>query len=181
MSEQELAPGTWQVDPAHTIIGFSVRHMMVSRVRGRFEKFDATLQVAEDPMQSTVNATIDADSINTDNKQRDDHLRSADFFESATHPKWTFVSTGARQSGEDFVLTGDLTIKGTTQPVDLTVEFNGVTTDSWGMTRCGFHAETEISRAAFGVDIEMPMETGGVVVADRIKIEIDAEFTHQGD
>ncbi|RNL86424.1 YceI family protein [Halostreptopolyspora alba] len=180
MTEQTLAPGTWQIDPTHSMISFSVRHMMVSRVRGRFEKFDATLTVPEDPTQATVRATIEANSINTDNQQRDDHLRSADFFESATHPQWTFVSTGTRQAGEDFVLTGDLTIKGNTQPVDLTLEFNGVTKDPWGLDRCGFHAETEISRSAFGVDIEMPMETGGVVVGDRVKIEIDAEFTHQG-
>ncbi|MBB4930924.1 polyisoprenoid-binding protein YceI [Lipingzhangella halophila] len=179
MTDQELIPGTWEIDPTHSMLSFSVRHMMVSRVRGRFEKFDATLTVPEDPTKAAVRATIDADSINTDSQQRDDHLRSADFFEAATHPQWTFESTGIRQSGEDFVLTGDLTIKGNTQPVELTLEFNGVTKDPWGMTRCGFHAETEISRSAFGVDIEMPMETGGVVVGDRIKIDIDAEFTHQ--
>ncbi|WP_046472068.1 YceI family protein [Allosalinactinospora lopnorensis] len=179
MTEQQLTPGTWQIDPAHSIVSFSVRHMMVSKVRGRFEKFDATLTVDDDPMQSSVRATIDADSINTDNQQRDDHIRSSDFFEVETHPQWTFTSTGVRQAGEELVLTGDLTIKGTTRPVDLTVEFNGVTKDPWGMTRCGFHAETEISRGAFGVDIEMPMDSGGVVVGDRIKIEIDAEFTHQ--
>ncbi|GAB3446941.1 YceI family protein [Streptomonospora sediminis] len=179
MSDEQLQPGTWQIDTAHSVIGFSVRHMMISRVRGRFESFDAALTIPEDPMQSSVQATIDADSINTDNAERDQHVRSADFFDTATHPQWRFESTGIRTSGEDFVMDGDLTVRGNTRPVALTLEFNGVTRDPYGMLRAGFHAETEISRKAFGVDIEMPMDGGGVVVADRIKIEIDAEFTRQ--
>ncbi|MFC4561466.1 YceI family protein [Nocardiopsis mangrovi] len=177
MPEQQLAPGIWQIDTAHSEVGFSVRHMMVSRVRGRFEKFDAVLTVEEDPFASSVRATIDASSINTDNQQRDDHVRSADFFDVADHPEWTFVSTGARAAGDDFILSGDLTIKGNTRPVELKLEFNGVTKDPYGLTRAGFHAETEISRKEFGVDIEMPMDGGGVVVGDRIKVELDAEFT----
>ncbi|MUL40861.1 YceI family protein [Streptomonospora sp. PA3] len=177
MSDAELKPGTWRIDTAHSIIGFSVRHMMVSRVRGRFERFDAVLTVPEDPMQSSVRATIDADSINTDNEQRDNHVRSADFFDTATHPQWIFESTGIRTSGEDFLLDGDLTVKGNTRPVELRLEFNGVTRDPYGLLRVGFHAETEISRSEYGVDIEMPMDGGGVVVADRIRIELDAEFT----
>src|SRR5690625_4366168 len=176
---QELKPGTWNIDATHSIVGFSVRHMMVSRVRGRFEDFDAELTVPEDPMQSSVRATIDAGSLNTDNKERDNHVRSADFFDTGTHPEWTFESTGIRVSGEDFLLDGKLTVRGTTRPIELRLEFNGVTRDPYGLTRAGFHAETEISRSAYGVDIEMPMDGGGVVVADRIKIEIDAEFTRQ--
>ncbi|GAA3733774.1 polyisoprenoid-binding protein YceI [Spinactinospora alkalitolerans] len=179
MVQQQILPGTWQIDAAHSEVGFSVRHMMVSRVRGRFEKFDATLTVPEDPAQSSVRATIDASSINTNQEQRDEHVRSADFFDAADHPEFTFVSTGIRQDGEDLVVTGDLTIKGNTRPVELAMEFNGATVDPYGMQRAGFHAETEISRKAFGVDIETPMESGGVVVGDKIKIEIDAEFTRQ--
>ncbi|TDQ52577.1 YceI family protein [Actinorugispora endophytica] len=179
MAEQKLLPGTWTIDAAHSEVGFSVRHMMVSKVRGRFEKFDATLTVAEDPFQSSVTATIDATSINTNQPQRDEHIRSADFFHVETYPEFAFVSTGAARKGDDFVLTGDLTIKGNTRPVELALEFNGSTIDPYGMNRAGFHAETEISRKEFGVDIEMPMDGGGVVVGDKIKIEIDAEFTLQ--
>ncbi|QBI53869.1 YceI family protein [Streptomonospora litoralis] len=179
MSDQQLEPGTWRIDTVHSILGFSVRHMMVSRVRGRFERFDAVLTVPEDPLRSHVRATIEADSLNTDNEQRDNHVRSADFFDTATHPQWTFESTGIRTSGEDFLLDGELTVRGTTRPIELRLEFNGVTRDPYGMTRAGFHAETEISRSAFGVDIEMPMDGGGVVVADRIRIDIDAEFTRE--
>ncbi|TQN32004.1 polyisoprenoid-binding protein YceI [Haloactinospora alba] len=177
MSEQQLPVGTWRIDPVHSEVTFSVRHMMVSKVRGSFERFDATLTVPEDPFASSLEATIDASSINTGNQQRDDHVRSADFFDVENHPQFHFVSTEARQSGDDLVLTGNLTIKGNTNPVEMKLEFNGSTRDPYGMLRAGFHAETEISRKTFGVDIEMPMEGGGVVVGDRIRIEIDAEFT----
>ncbi|RCV56690.1 YceI family protein [Marinitenerispora sediminis] len=181
MSEQTLTPGIWKIDPAHSEVGFSVRHMMISKVRGRFETFDATLTVTEDPAQSSVSATIDASSINTNQQQRDDHIRSADFFDVAKHPEFSFVSTGLAQKGEDIVLSGDLTIKGNTRPVELALEFNGATVDPWGQDRAGFHATTEISRKEFGVDIEMPMDGGGVVVGDKISIVIEAEFTRQAD
>ncbi|WP_017571987.1 YceI family protein [Nocardiopsis halotolerans] len=179
MAEQELKAGTWKIDAAHSVVGFSVRHMMVSKVRGRFETFDATLTVPEDPTQASVEATIDAGSINTDNGDRDNHIRSADFFHVEQHPQFTFRSTGIQAKGEDFVVTGDLTIKGNTRPVELTLEFNGSTIDPFGLTRAGFTASTQISRKEFGVDIEMPMDGGGVVVGDRITIDIDAEFTRQ--
>ncbi|WP_159941224.1 MULTISPECIES: YceI family protein [unclassified Nocardiopsis] len=180
MAAQELKPGTWKIDAAHSVVGFSVRHMMVSKVRGRFEKFDATLTVPEDPTQSSVEATIDAASINTDNGDRDNHIRSADFFAVEEYPEFTFRSTGLEPRGEEFVLKGDLSIKGNTRPVELTLEFNGSTLDPYGLTRAGFSASTQISRKEFGVDIEMPMDGGGVVVGDKITIDIDAEFTHQG-
>ncbi|MFD6952437.1 polyisoprenoid-binding protein [Nocardiopsis sp. TSRI0078] len=179
MAAQELKPGTWKIDAAHSVVGFSVRHMMVSKVRGRFEKFDATLTVPEDPTQSSVEATIDAGSINTDNGDRDNHIRSADFFHVEQHPQFTFRSTGIEAKGEDFVLKGDLSIKGNTRPVEITLEFNGSTIDPYGLTRAGFTGSTQISRKEFGVDIEMPMDGGGVVVGDRITIDIDAEFTRQ--
>ncbi|WP_285731058.1 YceI family protein [Nocardiopsis sp. ATB16-24] len=180
MASQELQSGTWKIDAAHSTVGFSVRHMMVSKVRGRFEKFDATLTVAEDPTRSSVEATIDAGSINTDNGDRDNHIRSADFFDVENHPEFTFRSTGLEAKGEDFVLRGDLSIKGNTRPVELALEFNGSTIDPYGLNRAGFTASTQISRKDFGVDIEMPMDGGGVVVGDKITIEIDAEFTREG-
>ncbi|WP_150242461.1 YceI family protein [Nocardiopsis quinghaiensis] len=179
MAEQELKPGTWTIDATHSVIGFSVRHMMVSKVRGRFEKFDATLTVPEDPMRSSVEATIDAGSINTDSGDRDTHIRSADFFDVEQNPQFTFRSTGIEAKGEDFVLKGDLSVKGNTRPVEIALEFNGSTIDPYGMTRAGFTGTTQISRKEFGVDIEMPMDGGGVVVGDRITIDIDAEFTRQ--
>ncbi|MFW5417361.1 YceI family protein [Nocardiopsis sp. CNT-189] len=172
-----LAPGTWRIDPAHSQVGFSVRHMMISRVRGRFDVFDAVLTVPEDPMASQVRATIDASSINTHSRQRDDHMRSADFFEVARYPEWTFTSTGVRADGDAFLLTGDLTIKGRTRPVELALEFSGARRGADGPLRAGFRAEGRIDRKDFGVDIEMPMDGGGVVVGDRVGIEIDAEFT----
>ncbi|MBB6121463.1 YceI family protein [Nocardiopsis algeriensis] len=179
MAAQELKTGTWTIDASHSTVAFSVRHMMVSKVRGRFEKFDATLTVPEDPMQSSVTATIDAASINTDNADRDNHVRSADFFGVEDHPEFSFRSTGLAVDGEDFVLKGDLTVKGNTKPVELKLEFNGSTLDPYGLDRAGFSATTQISRKAFGVDIEMPMDGGGVVIGDKITIEIDAEFTRQ--
>ncbi|GAA0974522.1 MULTISPECIES: YceI family protein [Nocardiopsidaceae] len=179
MAAQELKPGTWTIDPTHSVIGFSVRHMMVSKVRGRFEKFEATLTVPEDPALSSVEATIDAGSINTDNGDRDNHIRSADFFDVDQNPQFTFRSTGIEARGEDFVLKGELAIKGRTNPVELALEFNGSTLDPYGLDRAGFAASTQISRKEFGVDIEMPMDGGGVVVGDKITIEIDAEFTRQ--
>ena len=179
MAAQELKPGTWKIDGAHSIVGFSVRHMMVSKVRGRFEKFDATLTVPEDPSKTSVEATIDASSINTDNSDRDNHIRSADFFSTDQFPEFAFRSTGIEAKGEDFLLKGDLTIKKNTHPVELSLEFNGSTVDPWGLDRAGFAASTTISRKEFGVDIEMPMDGGGVVVGDRISIEIDAEFTRE--
>ncbi|SIO85121.1 YceI family protein [Nocardiopsis sp. JB363] len=179
MAAQELKPGTWNIDTAHSIVGFSVRHMMVSKVRGRFEKFDATLTVPEDPTKASVEATIDSASINTDNTDRDAHIRSADFFSVEENPNFTFRSTGIEAKGEDFVLKGELTIKSNTHPIELDLEFNGSTLDPYGLDRAGFSASTTISRKKFGVDIEMPMESGGVVVGDKITIEIDAEFTRQ--
>ena len=176
---QELKPGTWNIDATHSIVGFSVRHMMVSKVRGRFEKFDATLTVPEDPTQASIEATIDSGSINTDNSDRDAHIRSSDFFSVEDHPQFTFRSTGLEAKGEDFVLKGDLSIKGNTHPIELALEFNGATVDPYGLDRAGFAATTQISRKEFGVDIETPMDSGGVVVGDRITIQIDAEFTRQ--
>ena len=181
MAQQELKAGTWKIDTAHSIIGFSVRHMMVSKVRGRFEKFDATLTVPEDPTQSSVEATIDSDSLNTGNSDRDNHVRSADFFDVEKNPQFTFRSTGLETKGEEFVLKGDLTIKGNTRPIEVALEFNGSTLDPYGLDRAGFTASTQISRKEFGVDIEMPMDGGGVVVGDKITIELDAEFTRQND
>jgi polyisoprenoid-binding protein YceI len=175
MSTPEIPAGTWTIDPSHSEVGFSVRHLMVAKVKGTFETFEGTITIAENPLESSVTAEVDLSSINTRDEQRDGHLRSADFFEVENHPKLTFTSTSVEPDGGDFKVTGDLTIKGVTKPVVLDLEFNGVHPDPWGGTRSGFSAETEISRKEFGVDFEIPMDGGGVVVGDKIKITLEVE------
>ena len=167
--------GTWTIDPAHSDVSFSVKHMMVSKVRGRFSAFEGELVTAEDPLQSSVTATIDMASIDTNQAQRDAHIRSADFFEVETHPTMTYRSTGIRPDGEDFLVDGELTLKGVTKPVTLTLELGGFGPDAFGGTRAGFSASTTINRRDFGVDISMPMDGGGVVVGDKITINLEIE------
>jgi polyisoprenoid-binding protein YceI len=179
MSTPQIPAGTWTIDPSHSEVGFSVRHLMVSKVKGNFESFEGTITIAEDPLQSSVTAEVDLSSINTRDEQRDGHLRSADFFEVENHPKLTFTSTSVEPKGDDYVVTGDLSIKGTTKSVVLDLEFNGVHPDPWGGTRAGFSAETEISRKEFGVDFEIPMDGGGVVVGDKIKVLLEVEAVLQ--
>ena len=167
--------GTWDIDAAHSTVGFSVRHMMVSKVRGYFRDFSGEIVTAEDPAQSSVTATIDLGSIDTRQEQRDAHIRSADFFDVENHPQMTFRSTGVRTDGADWVVDGELSLKGNAKPVSLTLELNGFGPDAYGGTRAGFTAKTEISRKEFGVDIAMPMDGGGVVVGDKISVELEIE------
>lgn len=167
--------GTWDIDAVHSAVSFTVRHMMVSKVRGKFATFSGEFTTAERFEDSTVTATIDARSIDTGAQQRDDHIRSADFFEVETHPEWTFRTTGITADGDDYVLAGDLTIKGVTKPVELALEVEGFGPDAWGGTRAGFTAKTTINRNDFGVDIAMPLDGGGVVVGEKITIELEIE------
>ena len=167
--------GAWDIDAAHSTVGFSVRHMMVSKVRGYFRDFSGEIVTAEVPEQSSVTATIDLSSIDTRQEQRDAHIRSADFFDVENHPTMTFRSTAVRTDGADWFVDGELTIKGNTRPVTLALELNGFGPDAYGGTRAGFSAKTEISRSEFGVDIQMPMDGGGVVVGDKISVELEIE------
>jgi polyisoprenoid-binding protein YceI len=167
--------GTWDIDPVHSDVSFSVRHMMVSKVRGRFATFSGEIVTGEDVTGSSVTATIDATSIDTNNDQRNGHIRSADFFDVENHPTWNFTSTGVRTDGEDLVIDGNLTIKGVTKPVQLAVEVNGFGPDAYGGTRAGFTASTSINRSYFGVDIAMPMDGGGVVVGEKVQIQLEIE------
>jgi polyisoprenoid-binding protein YceI len=167
--------GTWDIDPTHSTVGFSVRHMMVSKVRGYFRDFSGEIVTAEDPEQSTVTARIGMASIDTRQEQRDAHIRSADFFDVENHPEMTFRSTAVRTDGADWTVEGDLTIKGVTRPVVLDLELNGFGPDAYGGTRAGFSAKTEINRNEFGVDIKMPMDGGGVVVSDKVTVELEIE------
>jgi polyisoprenoid-binding protein YceI len=167
--------GTWDIDATHSTVGFSVRHMMVSKVRGYFREFSGAIVTAEDPTQSTVTANVNMDSIDTRQEQRDAHIRSADFFDVGNHTEMTFRSTSVKTDGGDWTVEGDLTIKGITKPVTLELELNGFGPDAYGGTRAGFTAKTEISRKEYGVDIAMPMDGGGVVVGDKISVELEIE------
>jgi polyisoprenoid-binding protein YceI len=170
-----LTPGVWKIDPTHTAAEFSVRHLMVTKVRGRFSDVSGSVTIADDPLQSKVEAVIKTASITTGDETRDNHLRTADFLEVEKYPAMTFTSTEILPKGSEYIVRGDLTLHGVTKPVELTLEFNGVAGDPWGGTRAGFSAETEINRRDYGVDISMPMDGGGVVVGDKIKIQIEAE------
>ena len=167
--------GTWDIDPVHSDVSFSVRHMMVSKVRGRFGTVSGEITTAEDVTKSTVHAVIDATSIDTNNEQRDNHIRSADFFDVTTHPTWTFDSTAVRVEDGDFFLDGELTIKGVTRPVTLALEISGFGPDAYGGTRAGFSATNTINRNDFGVDISMPLDGGGVVVGEKVTITLEIE------
>ena len=175
MSTPDIPTGTWTIDPSHSEVGFSVRHLMVSKVKGTFESFSGAIEISDDPLASSVAASVDLSSINTRDEQRDGHLRSADFFEVETYPEMTFASTSVEASGSDYRVTGDLTIKGTTRSVVLDLELHGIHPDPWGGTRAGFSATTSISRKDFGVDFQIPMDGGGVVVGDKIDISLEIQ------
>ena len=167
--------GTWQIDPSHSDVSFSVRHMMVSKVRGQFAEFSGTIVTAEVPTDSTVTAEIALNSIDTRNQQRDDHIRSADFFDVAQFPTMTYRSTGLKADGDAWVLDGELSLHGVTKSVPLHLELNGFSPDPWGGQRAGFSATAEISRGDFGIDIHLPMDGGGVVVGDKVSIALEIE------
>ncbi|CAJ1580661.1 YceI family protein [[Mycobacterium] wendilense] len=173
-----LATGTWTIDPDHSSINFSVRHLMVSKVRGNFDTFSGTITIAEDGTPS-VSADIDVASINTGNEQRDAHVRSADFFDVEKYPMATFRSTGVEAKGDAYVLRGDFTLHGVTKPVSLALEFNGVSPGMGNGEVAGFEASVVLNRKDFGIDIDTPMETGGVVVGDKVKISLDIEALRQ--
>jgi polyisoprenoid-binding protein YceI len=171
--------GTWSIDPVHSEVGFAARHMMVSKVRGRFRTFSGQIVTGADPLDSSVTAEIDLSSIDTGNEQRDAHIRSADFFEVETYPTMTYRSTGVRAHGDGFILDGKLTLKGVTKDVPLNLELNGFGPDPYGGTRAGFTATGEINRSEFGVSFNAVMETGGAVVSDKITLHLEIEAVLQ--
>lgn len=177
----DLATGTWTIDPAHTEIGFSVRHLMVSKVKGTFKTFEGTIVVPEDVSTASVEVSVDMTSVHTGEDNRDAHLRSGDFFSTEEFPHMTFTSTSFKKAGRDYKVEGNLSVHGVTKPVTLDVEFNGVGPDPWGGVRAGFSAVTEISRKQFGIDIDMPLDGGGVVVGDKISIVLEVEAIRQQD
>jgi polyisoprenoid-binding protein YceI len=167
--------GTWAIDPVHSEVGFSVRHMMVSKVRGRFTTFSGEIVTGADPLDSSVTAEITLDSIVTGQEQRDAHIRSADFFDVENHPTMTYRSTGLRHGGNGYVVDGQLSLRGVTRDVPLALELNGFGPDPYGGTRAGFTATAEISRSDFGVSYNAAIEGGGVVVGDKVTIQLEIE------
>jgi polyisoprenoid-binding protein YceI len=170
-----VAAGTWDIDPVHSDVSFAVRHMMVSKVKGRFGTFSGEIVTGADILDSTVTATVDLASVDTNNDQRDGHIKSADFLDVATYPTMTYKSTGVRRSGDDYVIEGELSLHGVTRSVPLEVEIAGSGPDAYGGTRVGFSATATISRGDFGIDISMPLDGGGVVVGDKIQISLEVE------
>ncbi len=167
--------GTWTIDPVHSEVGFSVRHMMVSMVRGKFTKLAGEIVTAENVFDSSVTAEIDLASIDTGTAQRDGHLRSPDFFDTENHPQMTYRSTGLRTDGADYVLDGELTLKGVTRRVPLKLEVNGFGPDTYGGTRVGFTATGQLNRGDFGVTYNAAIEGGGVLVSDKVDLHLEIE------
>lgn len=167
--------GTWTVDPTHSEVAFSVRHLAISKVRGKFEKFDATFVTAENPLDSSVTASAEVASINTNQAQRDEHLRTGDFFATDEFPELTFVSTGVREENGDFKVDGDLTLRGVTKPVTFNFEFGGFGEDPYGNYKAGFTATTVVKREDFGLNWNAALETGGFMLGSDVTITLDVQ------
>ncbi len=169
--------GTWTIDPTHSEVGFTARHLM-SKVRGRFEKFEGRIVTGDAP---TATATIDLNSINTHEENRDAHLRSGDFFDVEKNGPMTFAATDVVAGGKGLLVTGDLSLKGVTKPVTLDVEVLGSENDPWGGTRVGFEGTTTISRKDYGVDFNIPLDGGRLMIGDKIDITVNIEAVLQQD
>lgn len=167
--------GTWTIDPTHTEVGFSVRHLAISKVKGKFESFSGTITTAENPLESSVEATVEVASINTNQADRDGHLRTGDFFAAEEYPEFTFRSTGVRQEGGDFKIDGDLTLRGVTKPVTFDFEFGGFGTDPYGNYKVGFTATTVVKREDYGIQWNAPLETGGLLLGSDVTITLDVQ------
>ena len=167
--------GTWTIDPVHSEVGFSVRHLMVSTARGKFTRFRGQIVTGENPLDSSATATIDMSSIETDDPDRNDHLRSPQFFDVDAYPTMTFRSTAVRRDGERYLLDGELTIKAVTKPISLVVAVGGFGPDAHGDTRAGFTATGALDRRDFGVDFNAVLETGGLVVSNRVDVRLEIE------
>ncbi|MFO0672486.1 MAG: YceI family protein [Polyangiaceae bacterium] len=171
-----MSTRTWSVDPSHSTVGFSVRHLMISKVRGRFSSFTASLTESGGAF-SGVTADIDAASIDTREEKRDAHLRSADFFDAEKNPKLTFASTKVESRGGDkYVVRGNLTMHGITKEVALDVELLGRAKDPWGNERVAFQGKASVDRTEFGLNWNQALEAGGILVGEKVDIEIEAQF-----
>lgn len=174
-----LTPGVWTLDMSHSEVGFTVRHAGISKVRGRFKEASAEAHLGNSLADSSLHATVKTASFDSGDANRDGHVRGPDFFDVEKYPEMTFRATSIRGEGEDYVLAGDLTIRGVTRPVDLEVEYTGVAVDPFGATRAGFSAEAEISRKEFGLTWNAVLEAGGLLVADKVRINVEAAMVKQ--
>lgn len=174
----ETAKTKWAIDPYHSEISFKVKHLVISTVTGKFEKFEGMLlSNGDDFSDSQVEFSADTDSINTGVGDRDGHLKSADFFDAANHPKLTFKSTSFKKiSGDEFVMSGDITIRGTSRPIDLKVEFGGIMKDPYGNIKAGFELSGKLNRKDFNLNWNAITEAGGMVVADEVKLALNIEL-----
>ena len=172
------AVGTYDIDVSHTRLGFAVRHMAVSKVRGEFKEFSGTLELAENPVDSKISVTLQAASVETKDENRDNHLRTNDFFDVENHPTWTFTSTAIRPvTVAEWHVDGDLSIRGVTKQVTLDATLEGVVQDPYGLHRVGFSATTTINRDDFGVSFNAALEAGGLVVSKKVDIDLEVEAT----
>jgi polyisoprenoid-binding protein YceI len=177
ITTHEIPAGTWNLDPVHSEVSFSVRHLAISKVRGSFQFFDSTLVTAEDHTASVVTASIDIASITTNQKDRDAHLQSSDFLLAQEHPQMTFVSTGIEETRDgSFLVHGDLTLRGVTRPVTLESEFGGLVVDGYGQTKLGFSATTKIDRTQFGVNWNAALEAGGFTLGNDVTVVLEMQF-----
>jgi polyisoprenoid-binding protein YceI len=173
-----LVAGTYAIDPAHSEIGFTVRHLM-TKVRGTFKEYAGEIVVKDSLEESATNVTVELSSVDTRSEQRDGHLRSGDFFDVENSPKMSFASTALRPNGDDYVLVGELTIKDVSKPIELAVEFLGVEQNAYGQTIIGFEAAASISRKDWGIDFNVPLEGGKLLVGDKVDIHLDVQAALQ--
>lgn len=175
----QYVAGTWKLDPAHSRISFTVKHLMISKVRGTFDTFDLTVVTGENPEEITIEAVIDVASVNTGQADRDNHLRTSDFFLVEKYPTATFTSTSFELEDGKFTVHGDLTLRGVTRPITIKGELGGIIVDGYGLTRAGATASTTINRHDFGVSWNAALEAGGMTLGDDIKIDLDLQVVLQ--
>ena len=173
MTQLSSIAGTWVIDPSHSRLGFETRHAVITKVRGHFADFEGTVVIGDDTAASTVNISAKLDSIDTGSADRDGHLKSADFFDTENTNELVFESTGIKATGDTFVVTGNLTIKGVTNSIDIAVDATGTAVDPFGNTRAGFEGTSELSRKDFGLTWNVALETGGFLVSDNVKLQLD--------
>ena len=172
-----MATTKWTIDTTHSEIGFKVKHMMFTNLSGQFESYEGTVVSEDDNFENaSFEFSADINSINTNNADRDNHLKSGEFFDGENHPKLTFKSTSFTKKGDEYELKGDLSLKGETKPVQLAVEFSGILKDPWGNTKVGFTITGKINRKDWGLNWNSALETGGVLVGEEVKLNIELQF-----
>lgn len=176
ITQPDIDAGLWSLDPAHTTVGFTARHLMVTKVRGQFERYEATIEIADDVSESKIDVAMEAGSISTGEKDRDQHVRSGDFLDVENHPTLSFESTDIAIVDGEWKVTGDLTIKDVTKPVTLDVTYEGSATDPWGNERVAFSAATTINREDWGLTWNAALEGGGWLVSKEVNIEIEGQL-----